>query len=122
MQRVENRVERVREEISALRTSGEAITRDNICRRIGIQGLATHGDPQMITLIKEIQNARAEQIKEKLREEEKYYLAKAKQVINGILPKYGFLNVREFYYRHGSGPIHAQEISKNPGVAEVPCG
>lgn len=103
MQRVENRVERVWEEIAALRAGGEPITRDNLCRRIGIQGLTTHGNPQMIALIKEIQSARAEQLREKRREEEKHYLAKAKQVINEILPKYGFLNVREFYHLMGVG-------------------
>lgn len=116
MQRVENRVERVREEIAALRASGEPITRENICRRIGIQGLSTHGDPQMIALVKEIQIARAEQLKEQLREEEKDYLAKAKQVINEILPKYGFLNVREFYFRMG---VDRSTLEKFPRIQEL---
>lgn len=56
----------------------------------------------MTMLTKEIQITRADQPREKRREDEKDYLAKAKQFINKILSKYRLANVREFYFLLGA--------------------
>jgi len=91
--RVEDLPTKIEEAIDALHQARRPITRRNVCKHIGIKGVIAHGNPEVIALLKKIQEEGARQARQFFLEEENSLLPVARQAIVEVIESEGHLYI-----------------------------
>jgi len=96
MYRMEDLPAKMEEAIEALRQNGDPITRKNVCKYLGLRGVEPHGDPEVLAVLKKIQQERVIQARQVMQEEEKALLPVAKRAIAAVIECNGYLHLAAF--------------------------
>lgn len=114
--RIEDLPAKIEEAIEALRQTGDPITRKNVCKYLGLRGIAPHGDPEVVAMLKKVQQERAKQTKRVMLEEERSLFPVAKRAVDMVIESEGYLRLAAFCKAMG---MSLKQLRRYPKIARL---
>lgn len=114
--RIEDLPAKIEEAIEALRQTGDPITRKNVCKYLGLRGIAPHGDPEVVAMLKKVQQERAKQTKRVMLEEERSLFPVAKLAVDMVIESEGYLRLAAFCKAIG---MSLKQLRRYPKIARL---